>query len=77
MKSVKEYQKLKREYIRLKGLNSDTVYEYLTDKQIVVIRKYYEVYTKYLFNKLMGSLRLNVSQSKVEKLVELTICLMM
>ena len=71
MKSVKEYQKLKREYIRLKGLNSDTVYEYLTDKQIVVIRKYYEVYTKYLFNKLMGSLRLNVSQSKVEKLVEL------
>lgn len=71
MKNIKEYNKLKKEYIKLKMLNSDNVYDYLTDKQISVIRKYYEVYTKYLFNKLMGSLRLSVSKSKVEKLVEL------
>lgn len=71
MFNEKEYIKNKREYIKTANLNNDTVYTYLNEKQISIIRKYYEVYTKYLFNKLMGSLRLEVSSEKMEKLVKL------
>lgn len=67
----KEYLRLKREFIKVNGLSSDNIYNYLNENQINVIRKYYEVYTKYLFNRLMGSLRLEVSESKAKKLVEL------
>ena len=67
----KEYLRLKREFIKVNGLSSDNIYNYLNDKQINIIRKYYEVYTKYLFNRLMGSLRLEVSENKAKKLVEL------
>lgn len=71
MFNEKEYIKNKREFIKTADLNNDTVYTHLNEKQISIIRKYYEVYTKYLFNKIMGTLRLNVSEAKMEKLVKL------
>lgn len=71
MKSEKEYKKLRKNFIRENDLNNDNVYDYLNENQINVLRKYYEVYTKFLFNRIMGSLRLEVSKSKIDKLISL------
>ena len=71
MKNQKEYLSFKKAYIKDKELNSDNVYNFLNENQIKVIQKYYEVYTKFLFNKLVGSLRLEVSKEKAKKLIEL------
>ena len=72
MKNLKEYQNVKKQYIKLNGINSDNVYSYFNNEAVLILlRKYYEVYTKFLFNKLMGSLRLEVSKEKAEKLIDL------
>ena len=71
MKNEKDYIKLKKNFIKVNGLSSDNIYNYLSVEQVNIIRNYYEVYTKYLFNKIMGGLRLEVSPSKAKKLVEL------
>lgn len=71
MRTQKDYIRLKKSYIAEKGLNSDNIYQYLTDVQIRIIQKYYELYTRFLFNKLRGSLRLEVSPAKAQKLAEL------
>ena len=72
MKALKEYQSLNKNYIRESGLNSDNIYEHFENENVLLlIRRYYEVYTKFLFNKLMGSLRLTVSKEKAKKLIEL------
>ena len=53
-------------------MSSDNIYNYFESERILLlIRRYYEVYTKFLFNKLMGSLRLEVSPEKAEKLAKL------
>lgn len=72
MKILKEYENTKKEFIKLENLNSDNIYDYLGNETVLLlIRRYYEVYTKFLFNQLMGSLRLEVSKEKAKKLVEL------
>ena len=72
MISMKDYQAKKKGYIRELSLNSDNIYEYFDNEQtLMLLRKYYEVYTKFLFSKLMGSLRLEVSKEKAKKLMEL------
>lgn len=71
MKALKDYNKKKKEFLKTTVLNSDNIYISFNDNQIKVIQKYYEVYTKYLFNKLIGSLRLEVSKEKADKLVKL------
>lgn len=72
MKKFKEYEGAKKEYIKLNDLNSDNIYTYFNNETVLLlIRRYYEIYTKFLFNKLMGSLRLEVSKEKAAKLVEL------
>ena len=53
MKNLKEYQNVKKQYIKLNGINSDNVYSYFNNEAVLILlRKYYEVYTKFLFNKL-------------------------
>ena len=72
MMSLKAYTLRKKNYIKELGLNSDNIYEHFeNDNTLMLLRKYYEVYTKFLFNRLMGSLRLEVSKEKAKKLVEL------
>lgn len=72
MRILKDYENVKKEFIKVEGLNSDNIYTYFENETILLlIRRYYEVYTKFLFNQLMGSLRLEVSSDKAKKLVEL------
>ena len=72
MKKFKEYESSKKEFIKLNDLNSDNIYDYFKNETVLLlIRRYYEIYTKFLFNQLMGSLRLEVSKDKAAKLVEL------
>lgn len=71
MKSLKDYTIKKKEFLKTTILNNDNIYTSFNDNQIKVIQKYYEVYTKYLFNKLIGSLRLEVSKEKADRLVKL------
>ncbi len=72
MKNFKEYEVLKKDYIKLHILNSDTIYNYFSNDAILaLLRKYYELYTKFLFNSLMGSLKLDVSPEKAKLLVGL------
>ena len=71
MKSLKEYINLKKFFIQDKDLDSNNIYDFLNENQIKVIQKYYGIYTKFLFKRLMGSLRLQVSPSKAKKLIEL------
>lgn len=72
MKNLKDYESAKKNYIKLENLNSDNIYEYFNNESVLLlIRRYYEVYTKFLFNQLMGSLRLEVSAQKAEKLMAL------
>lgn len=72
MKNIKDYESAKKEFIKLENLNSDNIYSYFNNEDILLlIRRYYELYTKFLFNQLMGSLRLEVSSQKAEKLMAL------
>ena len=72
MKNMKDYESSKKEFIKLQDLNSDNIYTYFSnDDMLLLIRRYYEIYTKFLFNQLMGSLRLEVSSQKAEKLMNL------
>ena len=72
MRILKDYENVKKEFIKVEGLNSDNIYGYFENETVLLlIRRYYEVYTKFLFNQLMGSLRLEVSDDKAKKLIEL------
>lgn len=71
LKEEKEYQKKKKGYIQISNLNNDNIYAHFTDEQVKWIQKYYELYTKLLYSRLVGSLRLTVSKDKVEKLTKL------
>lgn len=70
MLAQKEYEKKKKAYIKA-NLNNDNVYYNLTPIQQELIQKYYEQYAIVLFNRLTGSLRLEVSKSKAKKLAEM------
>lgn len=67
---IKEFSKKKRAYIK-SHLNNDNVYSYLTPLQQDLIQKYYEQYTVILFQRMRGSLRLAVSETKAKKLAAL------
>ena len=67
----KEYQRLKRNFILEKDINNNNVYDYFEKAQVNLLKSYYEWYTKLLFSRLRGSLRLEVSPLKVKKLVAL------
>lgn len=72
MRNIKEYEKLKKEFIKVKNLNTDNIYnEFRNEVEIKLLQKYYEIYSQFLFNKLIGSLRLEVDNSKREKLIKL------
>ena len=71
MLNIKDYEKQKKDYKKLNDLSSEKIYNYFTSEQFSVIQQYYEYYTKYLFKTLRGSLRLNVSPSKIENLIQL------
>lgn len=72
MKNIKDYESAKKNFIKIENLNSDNIYSYFNNEDILLlIRRYYEIYTKFLFNQLMGSLRLEVSPQKAEKLMDL------
>lgn len=66
----KEFEKRKRAYIKA-NLDNDNVYSHLNSLQQEIIQKYYEQYTVILFNRMRGSLRLAVSDSKAKKLAAL------
>lgn len=71
MKSFDEYKALKNKYISENNIGRDNVYDFFNETQIKILQRYYEVYSKYLYNSLVGNLQLNVLPDKLEKLKEL------
>lgn len=72
MKNYKDYIKAKKEFIKVKNLNSDNIYnEFRNEKEILLLQRYYELYSQFLFQKLIGSLRLEVDSQKRDKLIKL------
>lgn len=70
MLGEKEYRVVVRNYIS-ENLDNNNIYSYLKDTEIELINHYYKAYTVELFKRLRGSLRLQVSDAKAKKLVEL------
>lgn len=66
----KEYRLAVRNYI-MENLDNNNIYSYLKDTEVDLINHYYKAYTVELFKRLRGSLRLQVSDAKAKKLVEL------
>lgn len=71
MKTLNEYKLLKNQYMKEHEMGRDNIYSFFNEKQIMILQKYYEVYSKYLYNSLVGSLQLNILPEKEETLREL------
>lgn len=70
MLTEKEYRLAIKNYID-KNIDNNNLYSYLNSAEQSLIQKYYELYTVELFKRLRGTLRLNVSESKAKRLVDL------
>lgn len=70
MLGEKEYRVLIRNYIS-EHLDNNNIYSYLKDIEIELVNRYYKAYTVELFKRLRGSLRLQVSETKAKKLMDL------
>ena len=71
MQTSEIYLKQIKDYCKSVDLKSDDIYACFNERQSNVLKKYFEVYTKYSFNNILGNLELKVSVNKVNKLIEL------
>ena len=71
MQTSEKYLKQIKDYCKSVDLKSDDIYACFNERQSNVLKKYFEVLTKYSFNNILGRLDLEVSPNKINKLIEL------
>lgn len=71
MQTSDMYLKRIKEYCKSVDLKSDDIYACFNERQSNVLKRYFEVFTKYYFNNILGRLDLKVSPNKINKLIEL------
>ena len=54
-----------------KKINKDNMYDIFTDTELKIIKQYFELFTRYEYRKMRGTLKLDILPDKVEKLKEL------